>query len=82
MKNFGLFEAKTRLSEICDEVMKRKQPVLITKRGKPIVRIDPIEEDKNGIWDLARKFKKIHGPIKDNFELQPRDIETGKKYLD
>ncbi len=82
MKNIGLFEAKTRLSEICDEVMKQKQPVLITKRGKPIVRIDPIEEDKNGIWDTARKFKKTHGPIKDNFELPLRGIEPGKKHLD
>lgn len=82
MKNIGLFEAKTRLSEICDEVMKQKQPVLITKRGKPIVRIDPIEEGEKGVWDMAKKFKKTHGPIKDNFELPPRDIETGKKYLD
>ncbi|MFQ5687649.1 MAG: type II toxin-antitoxin system Phd/YefM family antitoxin [Candidatus Scalindua sp.] len=66
MKNIGLFEAKTRLSEICEKVRKERQPVLITRRGKPLVRIDPIENTHNGVWDLARKFKKVHGPIKEN----------------
>ncbi len=82
MKNIGLFEAKTRLSEICEKVRKEKQPVLITKRGKPLVRIDPIEDANNGVWDLAREFKKVHGPIKENLELPPRSVYKEKTFLD
>lgn len=81
MKNIGLFEAKTRLSEICDKVMKEGQAVLITRRGKPLVRIDPVEERKTGIWDLARKFKKAHGPIKDDFKLPLRSMDKVKNHL-
>lgn len=40
----GLFEAKTRLSEICEAVATTHEPVTVTKRGRPFVRIDPIEE--------------------------------------
>ncbi len=82
MKNIGLFEAKTRLSEICENVRKERQPVLITKRGKPLVRIDPIENVKNGVWDLARKFKKVNGPIKKDLELPPRNVYKEKSFLD
>ncbi len=82
MKNIGLFEAKTRLSEICEKVRKEKQPVLITRRGKPLVRIDPLEDTNNGVWDLARKSKRANGPIKDNLELSPRSIHKEKIFLD
>ena len=82
MKNIGLFEAKTRLSEICAEVVEKKQLVLITKRGKPLVRIDPVGKNKTGIWDLAKKFKKTHGPIKDDFDLPDRSIDNVKNHLD
>lgn len=82
MKNIGLFEAKTRLSEICEKVRKEKQSVLITRRGKPLVRIDPIEDVNNGVWDLARRFKKVHGPIKDDLELPPRSVYKEKTFLD
>lgn len=82
MKNIGLFEAKTKLSEICERVKKERQPVLITKHGKPLVRIDPIEEANTGVWDLARKFRKTYGPIKENLELPPRSVDKVKKHLD
>lgn len=81
MKNIGLFEAKTKLSEICDQVMKQKEPVLITRRGKPLVRIDPIEENGLEIWDLADKFKKAHSSIKDDILLPSRTIDGDKNLL-
>ncbi len=44
MKTCGIFEAKTKLSEICEEVAKTGLPVIITRRGLALVRIDPIRE--------------------------------------
>ncbi|MCP4270309.1 MAG: hypothetical protein GY777_32835 [Candidatus Brocadiaceae bacterium] len=56
---------------------------MITKRSKPLVRIDPIENVKNGVWDLARKFKKVNGPIKEDLELPPsRNVYKEKSFLD
>lgn len=44
MRSVGLFEAKTKLSEICADVAERQEPVVVTRRGKPWVRIEPIPE--------------------------------------
>ena len=79
MENIGLFEAKTKLSEICAKVNKDRQPILITKRGKPFVRIDPVEKNKSGVWDLAKEFKRKHGPIKDDLKLPSRLIDDDIK---
>ncbi len=43
MKTVGIFEAKTKLSEICEEVATSHESVLVTRRGTPLVRIDPVE---------------------------------------
>ena len=42
MKTLGSFEAKTRLSSLLDEV-ERGQEIVITKRGRPVARLVPIE---------------------------------------
>ena len=50
----GLFEAKTKLSELCEQVAKRRQPVVITRRGRPLVRIEPVGPGKgmsSSVWD-------------------------------
>jgi len=44
MKVSGIFEAKTNLSKLCNEVARTGEPVLVTRRGKPLVRIDPIDD--------------------------------------
>lgn len=38
----GVFEAKTRLSELVDQVASGGEEVLITKRGKPVARLLPV----------------------------------------
>ncbi len=41
MKQIGMFEAKTRLSEIAESVRHTGQPVTLTKRGEPVVDVVP-----------------------------------------
>ena len=68
-----------RLSEICDEVARQKQPVVLTKRGKALVRIEPVEEGTDSeIWDLAELYRKKTGPIKETLPLPKRIVETPK----
>jgi len=44
MKEIGLFEAKTNLSKIVEDVRRTGQPVTLTKRGEPYVDLVPHRE--------------------------------------
>jgi prevent-host-death family protein len=66
MKTVGLFEAKAKLSRICSMVESRRQPVLVTRRGRPIVRITPLTKPKRkSVWDTARQHRSKHPPEED-----------------
>jgi prevent-host-death family protein len=39
-------EFKAKCLQVMDEVAKRRQPIIVTKRGKPVVRIVPLEQDE------------------------------------
>ncbi len=59
-----MFEAKTKLSELCDEVYRTGESVLVTKRGKPYVRIVPLEEPEGGgsaVWEARERYEAEHG---------------------
>jgi prevent-host-death family protein len=43
MKRIGIFEAKTRLSSLVDEVGKGRE-VIITRHGKPVAKLVRAEE--------------------------------------
>ena len=79
MKHIGLFEAKTKLSEICDRVVTSGEPVTVTRRGKPLVRIEPVREVKPTLRERRATYFTQHpedspsqGP---EFEVQPRSTE-------
>lgn len=61
MKTIGLFEAKTRLSELLAEVAESGEPFVITRRGAPLVRVEAVSKDEGrNLWErrdawIARK---------------------------
>lgn len=61
MKTVGLFEAKTKLSGLCEEVSRTKLPLLLQRRGKPLVMISPvpaeISQNRPGIWDEWKAYE-------------------------
>jgi len=75
MKTIGIFEAKARLSEICEQVATTHEPVTVTKRGKPLVRIDPVESDVMTIRE--RRDAYMAGPGKkeepDEVDFEPAE---------
>ena len=42
MKSVGIFEAKTHFPRMCDEIVASGTPVMISRRGKPLVVISPV----------------------------------------
>ncbi len=79
MTTIGLFEAKTKLSELCEQVAKRREPVLITRRGQPLVRIEPIgpgKGTKSSVWDARREWERRSGRLEEEFELPKRTRQT------
>lgn len=53
MKRIGMFEAKTRFSELVDRVVREGRPITITKRGEPVVDITPTKT--RGSKPMTRK---------------------------
>lgn len=72
MKSIGMFEAKTRLSEICDEVARTGRSVVVTRRGKPLVRIDPLVAERFSVWEAREEYVAEQGRLRDEFEIPAR----------
>ncbi len=73
VKSFGLFDAKNRLSEICDQVARSGEPCTVTRRGKPLVRIVPVDESSGSVWDTVEEAQARYGPITEELELPARN---------
>ena len=78
MNTLGIYEAKTRLSEICERVAHTGEPVVVTRRGIPLVQIRPLgSQDGIGstVWESRERFVLEHGDLEVDLELPPRTVE-------
>jgi len=82
MKTVGIFEAKTRLSEICEEVARTGNSVLVTRRGKPLVKIDPVAADRLSVWEERAEYIARQGRMKEEFDVPARSKELPASPLD
>jgi prevent-host-death family protein len=57
----GAFKAKCL--KIMDQVQARRETVIITKRGKPVAKLVPIEETEDPIFGCMKGRVKIKGDI-------------------
>jgi prevent-host-death family protein len=74
----GLFEAKTKLSQLCANVAETGESVTITRRGKPIVVVNPLPEPTLSILDRMAAYHATYGELESKepeFELLPRSAE-------
>jgi prevent-host-death family protein len=67
-KTIGIFEAKTRFSELCEQVAKTGKEIVVTRRGKNVVRILPAVADAGqdpvaaaGVLDRLRENETLYG---------------------
>jgi prevent-host-death family protein len=58
-------EFKARCLKLMDEVKTTRRPVVITKRGKPIAKLVPVEESepRRSIFGCMKGTVTIHGDI-------------------
>ena len=85
MIRVGLFKAKTKLSEVCEQVAKRHEPVLITRRGRPLVRIEPVGPGEgiiDSVWERRAAWEKEHGRIREDFALPRRTQQRWRNPLE
>jgi prevent-host-death family protein len=84
MNAIGLFEAKTKFSEICERVAAKGEAIVVTRRGKPFVRIGPISERESkpsSVWDRRAKYEKRHGRATEDFSLPSREKQAWRNPL-
>ena len=85
MTTIGLFEAKTKLSELCEQVARGREGVVITRRGRPLVRIEPVGPGKgmsSSVWDARAAWERKHGSFREDLELPARRRQTWRNPLE
>ena len=50
MKTMAAGQFKVHCLKVMDEVQAKRQAVLITKRGKPVAKLVPVEKEKDDIF--------------------------------
>lgn len=58
MKHMRASAFKARCLKVMNEVQATGEPVIVTKRGKPVAKVVPVESEKNDLFGfMAGKFK-------------------------
>jgi prevent-host-death family protein len=63
MKQIPAGEFKARCLAIMDQVLQSGEPVLVTKHGKPVVKLVPAENRADDIFDYMSGKAKVVGDI-------------------
>jgi prevent-host-death family protein len=63
MKKIAAGSFKVHCLAIMDEVQSKRQAVLITKRGKPVAKIVPVEQEKDDIFGFLKGKVKVVGDV-------------------
>lgn len=73
VKTLGIFEAKTRFTALCEEVVRTGRPTLIQKRGRPMVLVTPVPPElsaqRPGILAAWQRWQEAHP--RDHGEFPP-----------
>ncbi len=59
----GAGEFKTHCLKLIDRVNQTKQPITITKRGKPMAKLTPIEDETYSLFGCLQNTVEIEGDI-------------------
>ena len=63
MKRMPASAFKTKCLSVMDDVQATGEPVLVTKRGKPVVKVIPAEPEKDDIFGFMAEKGSILGDI-------------------
>jgi prevent-host-death family protein len=68
MKKIAAGEFKARCLALMEDVRSTRKPLLITKRGKPVAKLVPVEEPKDDFFDRLKGVIQIVGDIESPIE--------------
>jgi prevent-host-death family protein len=54
---------KAHCLKVMDEVQKKRETIVITKHGKPVVKIVPTDQDKDEIYGFLKGKGRIIGDV-------------------
>jgi len=63
MKKMAAGEFKVHCLKVMDEVQSKRQAVLITKRGKPVAKLVPVEKETHDIFNFMKGKGSIVGDV-------------------
>lgn len=63
MKTMPAGAFKVHCLAVMDEVQAKREPVLITKRGKPVAKLVPVDQGKDDIFGFFAGKGKILGDV-------------------
>ena len=63
MKKMGAGEFKAHCLSVMDEVQAKREAVVITKRGKPVAKLVPVDREKDDIFGLFAGIVRVTGDI-------------------
>lgn len=75
MKTMAAGEFKARCLRVMEQVRKTRQPVVITKRGKPVAKLVPADKNGDDIFGCLKGVMKIVGDIESPV-VPPEDWEA------
>jgi prevent-host-death family protein len=78
MRTIAAGKFKANCLALMDEVQKKHQPILITKRGKPVAKIVPAKDDvKDDFFGKWKGKLKVKGDIiRPAFDLDEWEMES------
>jgi prevent-host-death family protein len=63
MKTMAAGSFKARCLAVMDEVQAKREAIVITKRGKPVVKLVPADAEKDDIYGFFKGKGKITGDV-------------------
>lgn len=63
MKKIAAGKFKAQCLALMDEVQAKRETIVITKRGKPIAKLSPVEKEADDIFGFLKGKVKIIGDI-------------------
>lgn len=73
-KKVAISKFKAQCLEIIDSLQSDREPIVITKRDKPVARVVPLDSEKVSLFGIFRSKGKINGniisPIEEKWEAQ------------
>jgi antitoxin (DNA-binding transcriptional repressor) of toxin-antitoxin stability system len=80
MRTMKASEFETECLKLIDEVAQSGEPLVITKNGRPIPQLSPINRERRSIWGLHKGQIEILGdilePIDADWEAERRSFST------